>query len=653
MAVDLYQLGVQGLLSAQAQISTTGHNITNASTEGYTRQRAEQATTRELSQGSYYLGTGTYVADVKRVFNEFVFQETILANTNLHFDKQFAQKATNLDATFSNSTAVITKSMNDFFETLNNIADVPNEIAMREIALDRAENLTNQVKVLEDKITLEQELAINELNAFSDDVNAIARQIADINEELRTQGNIKSNLNDTLDKRDSLVKELSAYAHTTTVQHSDGTLSVFIGEGHTLVSQNTAFELKVVDSEYSSFEKDLVLVKGDSVLKVNKEKIDGKIGANIKYLDKTLNEAKANLEVATLAFVDSINKEQAKGLDLDANQGDDFFFDVNLPEISQSRVLLSSDNTGNLQASATVVDASIITNKEYVIEVVGTDYFINERGSSDPATLLGAIGAGSYPTTLGFEFTEDLGVPQNGDTFLVKPYKNSVSNFNVNLEQASAIAASSAIEIHPANTNTSPGSIEIVEVVDPETARLFDGGKITVLEDPVGVFTYSLVHPNGTVLQTGNYTPPEQELDLFSSPGNKVATFVIKGELSGDAPNAPEEFIISDVFGVGNGHNAKDIAAKQNEDIVTDSMSWNQAINSNMNQVGGIAASSLLSFDSSSVIFNQTEQQHQSVSGVNNDEEAANLLKYQQAYQAAARIITVAQTTFDTILNSF
>ena len=218
------------------------------------------------------------------------------------------------------------------------------------------------------------------------------------------------------------------------------------------------------------------------------------------------------------------------------------------------------------------------------------------------------------------------------------------------LADGKGIAASSAVQITPSSNNVSPGSIEIAQVYDPVNARLDMDMTIAVIESTPGNFTYTVTDNTGTTSAPQPYTPPSQMVDL---PLTGTATFQveIKGMPSGLPPSAPEIYEFTDAYGLGNSTNALALASSQEESILNGSTeTFTQTLSRTTAQVGSKASSAELIFDTSQALYTQAFNRNQSTSGVNLDEEAANLIKFQQAYQASSQIISVANTIFDTLL---
>jgi flagellar hook-associated protein 1 FlgK len=303
---------------------------------------------------------------------------------------------------------------------------------------------------------------------------------------------------------------------------------------------------------------------------------------------------------------------------------------------------------------------STLSTDEFEVRFDGPNFTLYNL-TSGATSDLGLPGSGTPAGThtaspdVGFSFVETNAtlpsVPVAGDTFSIIPTKNSAALMEATLKDGSAIAASTAVDITPSDNNVSSGSIAIVGMFDPVNARAAMPMRIDVLEVSTGVFTYTVTDNTNTTSAPLAYTPPSQEIDLPPLPSAATFKIEISGEPSGTGPNAPEQFFIGDAFGVGNGNHAVAMAKTQELGVTNDGKeTFSKSLAVSTSVVGSKASNASLTADTAQALFTQAYNRNQSTSGVNLDEEAANLLKFQQAYQAASQIISTANTIFDTIL---
>jgi len=653
MSISLYQAGISGLATAQQQLATTGHNIANVNTEGYNRQRAEQNAAAGTSSGGNFIGTGSYIEDIVRIYDQFSYKEQLLSQSNLSNADSLHVDLTQLNDIMAFSGEAIGTSVGLFYQAVNSIADNPSDLGLRNIALNQANVLTSNFSSLTENFDRMEKSVNNEIEQMARKISEISLELAKINETILQSRNtsLAGQPNDLLDKRDQLVTELGKYTNVSTIEDDAGIMTVMIGQGNTLVAGITALTLSVDAGDPDPLQTELRLVSKNSSVALNGLVVGGAMTAKFQFRDQDLAQTRTEINRLAMTVSQTLNSAQANGLDLKAQQGEHFFTDINSQANGRARVLSPSDNSGNLQSRINITDVSKVPTDDFEIRYNGTNYIMTNM-TNQSTTTLGEPGAGTYATAYGFDFVEDSGTPDNDDSYLIRPTENSAANMAVILKDPAGIAASSAVAITPSVNNVSNGNITITDIVDPMAARAAMPMRIDVLEDrATNLFSYTYTSA-GVTSDPIPYTPPLQRIDLPPSSATPAFTIEITGSLSGSGPNAPEQFFISDAFGVGNAANALAMVLTEQQGIVNGNQeTFSQSLAKTTAVIGSKASSAELVADTAQSLFVQAYNRNQSTSGVNLDEEAANMLKYQQAYQAASQIISVANTLFDTLLS--
>jgi len=652
MSVSLYQTGVSALLSAQQQLATTGHNIANVNTEGYNRQRAEQNAAPGIGSGSNYVGSGTYIEDIVRIYDKFSYKEQLLNTSNLSNADSIHLDLTQLNDIMAFSGDAIGSSVDLFYQAVNGIADNPSDLGLRNIALSQANILSSDFRSLTENFDQIEKSVNGEIEEMATRISEISLELAKINETILHSKDLTlaGQPNDLLDKRDQLVSQLGEFTKVSTIEDSFGVMTVMIGQGTTLVAGITPLTVRVEAGDPDPLQTELRLVGPNSTVALSGSSVGGSLAAKYEFRDQHLAQARTEMNRLAMAVSETLNAAQADGLDLNAQQGNNFFTDINALATQQARVLSPSTNGGNLQARINITDVSQVSTDEFEIRYDGTDYIMTNM-SDNSTTNLGPPGSGTYTTTLGFEFIEDAGAPASDDSYLIRPTENSAANMKVTLSDAAGIAASSAVEVTPSTNNVSAGEINITNMIDPIAAQAAMPIRIDVLESPVGVFNYTITDNGGVTSAPIAYTPPAMNVNLPAAPAATAFTVEITGSPSGVAPNAPEQFFIGDSFGIGNSGNAVSMALTQEKGVISGgNETFSQSLAKTTSVIGSKASSAELVADTAQALYTQAYNRNQTTSGVNLDEEAANLMKFQQAYQAASQIISIANTIFDTLL---
>jgi flagellar hook-associated protein 1 FlgK len=673
MAVSLYNTGVSGLLAAQQQLATAGHNIANVNTEGYNRQRADQSASIGLHSGGKFVGSGTYVQDITRIYNQFTYKEQLHNQGNLGNADTLNKDLDQLDEIMSFSGSAINGSIDKFYQTMNGIADNPSDLGLRSIALNQADVLSSNFGSLNENIDQLETSANGEISQMAKKISQISVELAKINEQI-LQGrdlNASGQANDLLDKRDQLVSDLGQYTSVNTIEDSNGVMTVMIGNGATLVAGITPLTLSVSAGDPDPKATELRLVGTNSSVAINGATLGGSIAAKFEFRDQHLSQLRRETDRMAMAVSQTLNQSQSEGLDLNAQQGFNLFTDINSTALKEGRVLSPSTNAGNLNAGVNISDISKVPTDEFEIRYNGTDYIMTNM-SNGSVQNLGAPGSGTYTPNpdYGFEFVEFSGTPSTDDSFVIRPTENSASLMKVTLTDGKGIAASTAIGVAVSANNVSDGKVSTINVTDPVAARAYadtanNGLLVDVYESAPGVFSYRVYdadpaspppNPPSVVgaITTGTFLAGNSAvIDMPPSPATAAFQIEITGQPKGQGALAPEEFTIGDAFGIGNGRNATLMALTQEKGILNGGReTFSQSLAISTSDVGAKASSAALVADTAEALYTQAYNRNQEISGVNLDEEAANLMKFQQAYQASSQIISIANTIFDTLLQA-
>jgi flagellar hook-associated protein 1 FlgK len=662
MSVSLYQSGVSGLLAAQQQLATTGHNISNVNTEGYTRQRADQSASLGLNNGNNYIGGGTYIQDITRLYDQFSHKEQVMNQSNLSNADSLNARLTQLDQVMSTSGQAVVGSLDQFYQAVNGVADNPNDSGLRSILLNQASVLSTNFNELTENFDKMTKAVNGEIDQVATRISEISNELAKINETIMQSQNIQQGgqPNDLLDKRDQLIGELSEFTRVTTLKDSNNVMTVMIGQGNTLVAGITPMTLQVNAGDPDAQQTELRLVSGSSSVALNGSTLGGSLAASFEFRDQHLDQTRTEIDRLAMAISSTLNDSQASGLDLNGLQGANIFTDINTSALQQGRVSAPSSNGGTLQAKVNITDVSLLSTDEFEVRYNGSIYTITNTNTGQSENL-GAKNTGTHATSFGFEFIETGGDPDTDDSFIINPTKNSASLMQATLTDGNAIAASTAIVVTPSSNNVSNGKVEITSVSNPFAAKAYE---VTVdvyetpplappaSQAPTGIFEYRVYNtaPPSASIASGTYNSGYSAV-IDIPAGSPDFQIEISGDLFGSGTNARETFTLGNAFGVGNGNHAVAMAKTQELGVTNggkETFSKSLAVSTSV--VGAKASNAELTADTAQALFTQAYNRNQSTSGVNLDEEAANLLKFQQAYQAASQIISTANTIFDTIL---
>jgi flagellar hook-associated protein 1 FlgK len=627
MSSGLFGIGISGLTAAHTGLVTTGHNIANADTPGFHRQQTVQANATPRLSGGGFIGQGVRVDNVRRVYSDFLETQAGRAQAQASYYDTYATQVAQIDNLLSDPSAGLAPVLQSFFSGVHEVAANPGSAPSRQAMLSSAQALATRFQSLDNRLR-EMNTGVNtQVESMVSSVNGYAREIASLNAQIATaQTRPDQPPNDLLDQRDQLISQLNELVGAAVLVQSDGSISISIGTGQTMVSGTQAFRLQAVQSQAVPGRMDVAYVAGaSSVVLPSQSLTGGRLGALLAFRAGTLTDAQNELGRIASGLTSTFNSQHRLGQDITGALGGDFFVPL------QPQVTNHGANAGTAAIAATVSSASGLTASDYRLSFTGGAYQL-VRLSDDTTTTYATL-----PQTVdGVTIQLTGGVPANGDSFLIQPTINGARDFGVALRSASQIAAAAPIRTGSANANAGSGTISAGTVNAPPDANL---------QQPVTITFTSATTFNVTGAGTGN------PVGLAYTAGSPVTYNGWTVAISG-APVAGDTFnVVSNTGATADNRNASRLADLQSAGTLANgSASFQAAYGQLTTSVGNTTRETEISSQAQDAISQRARASQQAVSGVNLDEEAANLMRYQQAYQASGKVIEVATTLFDTIL---
>ncbi|WP_407276627.1 flagellar hook-associated protein FlgK [Halothiobacillus sp. DCM-1] len=546
---DLMSNAVSGLLAMQQALATTGHNIANANTPGYSRQTVNLASMQAQFQNGSYIGSGVQVASVTRSYDQFIQSQMNSAtadNSRYSFLQNYTTQITQLLGDTQSGVAAQTQA---FFNATQAVAANPTDLTARSTFLGSAQALASQFNTIDGQLqNLDNQIG-QQANQIGTQINSYASQVADLNGKITKAlaSDPSAPPNDLLDQRDQLVTQISSLIDVKVTTDNAGNVNLNVGTGQSLVLNDTATKISVgnLPSGLS-----VTLGGADITARVSGGTLGGMIQAQGQLVTPLRNE----LGRAALVLADQVNQNQAAGTDLNGNAGTNLFTPVS-GFAPQTTAMPTNQGTGSATGSYT--DPTLLTGQTYTARYDGSNWQVSTVPSDGSAPL--SVASGGTLTLPGMSVTF-AGTPQSGDVLNILP------------------------------TVGAAGKISVVQ------------------QDPSGVAAAATGQPAGSRDNT-------QMTALFN-----LANQALVGQ---SAPGANNGVSLSD------------------------------AVNTAVSQAGSYAGQVQLSAQAASSTLSNLTAEQQSVSGVNLDEEAANLMRYQQQYQALAQSISSANTTFQSLLGAF
>ena len=628
---DMLSTGVSGLLAFQRALDTTSHNIANASTAGYSRQSADLVARQADPFGNGWIGNGVDVTTVRRLYDVVLADQARTAGSGFKQLDTFSTYAGRLDNLFSDTSTGLATTLQNFINSVQAVADAPASATSRQVLLSQASALTDRLKSYNTSLDSITSQLNSQLTSEATTISTIASNIATLNQRIvSAQGLNQQPPNDLLDQRDKLLADLATHVSVSTVAQGDGSLNVFMGNGQVLVMNNAAAKLTTSGDQYSATRTRLVLQSPAGNVDVTDAISGGTVGGLLQFRSSMLEPTRNTVGLAAVTLSSLVNGQQAAGLDLNGQPGTDMFA-VGAVAVSPSNL-----NVGSAAASATRSDPTAHTTADYQLLYDGSAWQLSRVDTGAAVTMSGSGTAADPFVADGLSIVLG-GTPQAGDRLLIEPTRTAVAGMSVLLHQPEKIAAAAPLLTSASTANSGSGTIDAGTV---SSMAAWVRGNYALTFNTAS--TWQVTDASNNVVASGGYAAGAP----ISFNGMQVA-------VSG-TPAAGDSFQIKDnASGRGDNRNALQIATLLNKPILNGgTVSLSDTVGRLIGDIGVQTSQAQSGRDAQQVVMNDANTAATNVSGVNLDEEAANLVRYQQAYQAAAKVIGVADSLFQTLLNA-
>lgn len=739
MSSSIFDIGLSALNAAQAGILTSGHNIANASTPGFTRQQVVQTTNTPMATGAGFLGQGVDVQTVKRIYSASLSGQLLSAQNGTAEMNSYQAQITQVANLLADPNAGLTPALSAFFNGVQQVSANPADTPSRQALLSGAQSLVSTFQSLDQQLSAIRTGTDAQITSEVSLINSYAQQIAAANQSIiMAQGNGTGQpANDLLDQRDQLISQLNQEIKVTTVTQSDGTYSVFIGTGQPLVVGNQVSKLLAVPATDEP-QKITVALQGtatSSPIALQESMLTGgTLGGLLAFRSQSLDPTENALGRIALAVAQTFNDQHVLGQDLNGAPGGNFFtvpapvvnanslnaggatlsaqivnsdyrldvnaggnyvvtrlsdgsnqgsfapgaFPVTLDGITLSlgsgaaapsdsfvvrpgnpagsRVIASSGNTGTALLDSTASNIQSLEGSDYRLTYSAANTFTLTRLSDNTAWTAGGTSIATALTNLAAQHQTGItfavaGTPAVGDSFMIEPTRNAAGSIGVAIGDPSSIAVAAPVRSGtgtPGTPNTGTAQISAPTVYDKSFLPLTGTGTATL--------TYSSATNQFTVTGPGGAGTWPAVAPITYATGQTINLNGMSFTISGTPQNGDTFTVGNNTGGVSDNSNALLLGQLQTQNTLaaapggSATASYQSAYAQIVSQVGNKAREVQVTGQGLQSLTTQAQTARDSASAVNLDEEAANLLQYQQAYQAAAKIITVAGKLFDTLL---
>ena len=636
---DMLNVAVSGLRAFQRALETTSHNIANVSTPGYSRQRVDLATSQPELFGSSALGTGVTVQGVSRVNDELLSAQMRRASSGYTRLDAYAQKAGVLNNLFADSSTGLSSALQRFTNALQGVANTPTSTAARQVLLSEAQGLVTRLQTYDSRLDdIEQEINA-QLRGEATSITSIAANIARLNQDIaRAQSQTGSAPSDLLDARDAQLADLAGRVETSVVRQDDGQLNVFIGNGQALVVGNTSATLVAKQDPFQPSRLTLAFKSPNGIVDIGSSLSGGSVGGLLDFRREMLDPVRNQLGQMAVALADVTNAQHREGVDLSGAMGGDLF------AVGGPTAVAATTNINVISAAVTRTSTGAMTANDYVLRYDGAAWQMTRADTGAPVSFAGDGTSGNPIVAEGLSIVLS-GTPATGDKILVRPTAGAISGMDVLISDPAKIAAAAPIRTSAAAGNSGSATISSGEVLNAGNGQL----RSTVTIRFTSGNAWEALDGAGNPLLDGGGNPVTGS---YAAGGN-IDINGWRVQISG-APATGDEFTVANnSAGTGDNRNALELASVLSKGVLNGGTeSLDGAVTRFIGSIGVATSQANSSLSAQQIIYDDSVAAIESLSGVNLDEEAANMMRYQQAYQAAAQMIRVTQTIFDTLLEA-
>ncbi|MBW3550379.1 MAG: flagellar hook-associated protein FlgK [Proteobacteria bacterium] len=616
--------GSSALLAFQRALSTVGNNVANAATPGYSRQRVELTSRPGQGVGTQHIGGGVDVTRLQRLADGLVFARQVDSSGELGRLQQMSSLSARIDGLVSDPATGLSAPWSAFFAATEGVVADPTSAVTRGQVLSSGEQLASRWRSLDGELSRIEDEVDERITARVAEANRLASEIAALNKNITAAGSNATP--DLLDQRALRIDKLASLVGADTIEQDDGAMNVFTAGGQALVLGNRAMALSTVNDPYRPDRVQLAVESGAGPVRLPATSVSGEVGGLLEFRGRVLDPARAEIGRIAVAFAETFNATQNAGVDYNGQPGADFF------SLPAPRIDRHADNTGSATLSASFGDPGALKGHDLVLRFDGGSWSAARADSGEPVAL-GGTGSAADPLLIDGVEVVVGGTPANGDRFSLRPTAGAAGGLQVALQDPLGIAAARPLQASADTANLGDASTGAARVTGPDAFASFTGATIEFID--AGQYTINGGSP------------------VTYTPGSPITGAGWSLALQG-TPAAGDSFSLQRTppRSSDNG-NMRELAALDERGVLSGGTVGLTAGLANLTgRIGSEARHADLTLDAQGAIHQQVIAERESVSGVNLDEEAANLLRYQQAYQAAAQIISTADTIFQTLLGA-
>ena len=628
---DLLSTSVSGLLAFQQALDVTSNNIANASTTGYSVETANLTPQPGQFTGAGYIGSGVTVQSVTRAYNAQLTQQVRSSQSSYSSYNTLATQAQQIDNMLSDSTTGLSASLQSFVNALQSVSTSPSSTSARQALLSQGTALAQQLQSYDAQIGQYGSQLESQISTDVGQINTLAGNIATLNQQIAAATASGQSPNQLLDQRGTLVDQLSQYVSVQTLPQANGSEDIYIGNGQALVSGALAQPLTTVPGAYDPTQLHIGIKTAAGVTDITSSMSGGELGGLLSARSQVLDPTRNALGQISVALATVINQQQQSGMTLNGTPGQPMF------TVGGVQVLPDTANGGSASVSVSRGTLSQLTTDNYVLQYTGGAWQLTDATTGQSVATTGSGTAASPLQAAGMSIVVS-GTAQAGDSFLLEPTAGASAGLGMALTSPSQVAAASLSQASAGTGNTGSATVSSVGVTNPAayagntyTVSFTSPTAYTVKNNATGTSTTG-TYSSGTPITFGN-----QQLTLSGTPA-AGDTFTVQ-------PNSPANTgDNSNVLAMINGLSAKSL------DGGTASVS--DAATNLVGQVGVLTQAAQNNASAQQSVNQAATTARSNATGVNLDQQAADVLRYQQAYQAMAQVISISNQMFTSLIQA-
>jgi len=623
---DAFGIDLSALQAFQQAIAVTSNNVANANTPGYDEETIQLLAAPPQSTGGALIGAGVMVGGVTRAYNQAAANQLNSSQSSLGQLTALQNYTSQIDNAFGTTAGGLSTALQTYYNGWSTLANDPTSTAARQALLGDAQALAGNLNTTSTQLNNLNSDVNARITSDVQQINSIGASIASLNQQIivSSAGGAQPP-NELLDQRDQLVSSLSQLVGATTTSNNNGSLNVFVGNGQALVLDGVTTTLTTVPNQFNASQLE-ISTSASNGGSISNDITSGDLGGLLAARTQVINPALNQLGQIATALAQSANTQQNSGLDLNGKLG------ANLFSVGAPLATASSLNSDGTTASVSITNVGALTADNYLLKYSAGAYSLTDTTTGANVPLTGSGTAASPLSADGLSIVLSA-TPAAGDQFLIQPTVQAAGSLAVVLTNLSGVAAAGAILTSAADTNAGTATIGAGTVQNPANPNLLNTTTITFLTPT----TYSV---NGA----GSFA--------YTS-GANISLNGWQTQISG-TPAAGDVFTVqSNAGGTGDNTNALANANQQTLGVLSNgTTSLSGAVGALISGIGSQAQQVNSAQTAQTAVNTQAQSTVQSVSGVNLDQEAANLLQWQQAYQASAQALTIANSLFTSLLDS-